>query len=128
MRPTNGTVGISDGDSPPGLNRVRRIGVWKLRDLFSEHAFDDPIQVCNPPGVDHLLPLGLSHRISGHCDGGQCSEILSAIHAQRPDDPDQTGQLLNGNPQISKPVHTSAIAVTEIGEPRSVSVTQWELA
>ena len=84
MRPTNGTVGISDGDSPPGLNRVRRIGVWKLRDLFSEHAFDDPMQVCNPPGVDHLLPLGLSHGISGHCDGGQCSEILSAIHAQSP--------------------------------------------
>ena len=42
------------------------------------------MQVCSPPGVDHRVPLGFPHGISGYCDGGQCAEILSAIHAQSP--------------------------------------------
>ena len=49
-------------------NIVRWVGIRKRRDLFSEHGFDDSMKVCSSPGVDHLLPLGLPHRISGHCD------------------------------------------------------------
>lgn len=73
-------VGLDRADSP-GSNRVRRVGVRTFRDLFGEHALGAPLQVCSTPGVDCLVPLGLPHRMSGHCDAGQCVEILSGIHA-----------------------------------------------
>ena len=40
------------------------------------------MQVCGLSHVDHRLPIGLPHRISEFCDGGQCEEILSVTHAQ----------------------------------------------